>query len=196
MPINFRHAQKVIYSHLSEKEVTSLSISKLLEQVPGFNRQAFYKQYHNKFYFLGVCINAIVRDELAFHNHPKLKDNFYVLLHHIKREERFYTNVYSLVRNACICDQLQDHLHDFVKEKQKNDIIFSKGVLKKETDAIYKRIYHWVSHNCYEEVKQIYNELGTSMSHVEYLCDSKLRNSEILINFENKYWQTSSDNLS
>lgn len=186
MPINFRHAQALLYNHLSKKKVTSLSLSTLLGQIPNFNRQAFYKQYQSKANFLGICINAKIRDEIALYNYKGIRENFYLLLHHIKREEIFYTNIFSLAKKDCICEQLQNNLHEFVIEKAKP--IFSEAILKKETDAIYKRIYHWVSHGCFEEVKQIYSELETSMAHVEFLCDSVPRNSELIINFQNKHW--------
>ena len=76
MPINFRHAQELIYERLSKEEVTTLSITKVLGQMPGFNRQAFYKKYKNKFYFLGICVNSKIREEMMMYNYPKLKDNF------------------------------------------------------------------------------------------------------------------------
>lgn len=186
--MNFKKIQSTLFDHLSKEKVDSLSIEGILSQGESFNRQTFYKCYGSKSKFLGLCVSGVIRDSLRPYRDRSLQDNFYYLLHHIKQEQIFYTNVFHLTRKTCICRQLEKSLNTFVQERHQGSFIINEDHLKRITDSLYSDIFFWVAHGCNKDVKDIFRKIETDLLHLEYLGNTEDRNYELLNNFQNKYW--------
>lgn len=158
--------EEALRHDLSNYPVTLYRVTQFCKSA-NINRGMFYRQFKNLGEVYALTMEYKLKNILSDQKYSNFGSRLLVLMNEIKENSDYYANIFYLMRNECICSRLTEAIYESIKVYASKNGPYAKTSLNRAADAIYFALYHWIAHQCKEEMHAVYQSLFFNIKLIE-----------------------------